>query len=214
MRSADGPESFGGTWRDSAPRTGIARTDHPISSYQDENDGGLCLTSGLFRLATASKLHLPPGLLVSKCAARHIAACAILRSSPVRAGKGVPSMSDSGKPSRVKSRLGRGLSSLISVSELPAEAGQTGDSAPIMRELPAPPPDAQPGIRIIELPLASIVPNPHQPRRQFDEASLAELANSLKTTGMIQPVIVRSGATDEQGGTTYQLIAGERRWRA
>src|SRR5204862_2530931 len=48
----------------------------------------------------------------------------------------------------------------------------------------------------------------HQPRRQMNESSIAELAASLKSTGLIQPVIVRKVSTG------YQLIAGERRWRA
>ena len=120
-------------------------------------------------------------------------------------------MSDPSKTARPKSRLGRGLSSLISISseEAPAEAGSTGGALPVMREIPAPAPE--PGVRVIEIPLASIVPNPHQPRRDFDETTLGELAASLKTTGMIQPIVVRP---DGQGTGAYQLIAGERRWRA
>jgi ParB family chromosome partitioning protein len=59
-----------------------------------------------------------------------------------------------------------------------------------------------------EIPLEKITPNPHQPRRQFGEAGLVSLAESLKTTGVIQPVIVRGI------GDGFQLIAGERRWRA
>lgn len=58
------------------------------------------------------------------------------------------------------------------------------------------------------LPLDQIVPNPHQPRRRFSDSSLQELASSVKAAGVIQPVIVRRV---EQG---FQLIAGERRWRA
>jgi ParB family chromosome partitioning protein len=100
------------------------------------------------------------------------------------------------------------------MSGAPAEAGATaGEAARLMRELPQPEgaEAATPGVRVLDLPLASIVPNPHQPRREFNDASLAELAASLKSTGMIQPIIVRP---DGQGGDTYQLIAGERRWRA
>jgi ParB family chromosome partitioning protein len=59
-----------------------------------------------------------------------------------------------------------------------------------------------------QIPLEAIVPNPHQPRKQFAEAALNDLAASLKSTGLIQPIIVR------QAGDEYQLIAGERRWRA
>lgn len=115
-----------------------------------------------------------------------------------------------------KPRLGRGLSSLISISGLPIE-----------RELPAPPEAAaeatpsgngepphaavSPAPRdgaALEIPLEAVIPNPHQPRRSMDEAGVAELAASLKATGLIQPIVVR------KAGEQYQLIAGERRWRA
>lgn len=56
--------------------------------------------------------------------------------------------------------------------------------------------------------VGSIVPHPDQPRRHFDEEALAELAASIASRGVIQPVIVRPK------GTGYQLVAGERRWRA
>jgi len=64
--------------------------------------------------------------------------------------------------------------------------------------------------RLEELPVGSIIPNPHQPRVHFDEESLAELAASVREIGVLQPVLVRPGAEDG----TYELIAGERRWRA
>jgi ParB family chromosome partitioning protein len=60
----------------------------------------------------------------------------------------------------------------------------------------------------VELPIDAISVNPHQPRRQMNETSLAELAASLKSTGLIQPIVVR------RADDGYQLIAGERRWRA
>jgi ParB family transcriptional regulator, chromosome partitioning protein len=59
------------------------------------------------------------------------------------------------------------------------------------------------------LPLELIVPNPHQPRRSFDEEALKALAGSLGARGVLQPVLVRP-----KPGGTYELIAGERRWRA
>ena len=124
-------------------------------------------------------------------------------------------MSD--KATKPKSRLGRGLSSLISMStpddappQLPAIAATGAPSAP--------PSDASatpfPGIRVAEIPLTSVVPNPHQPRRHFNEVSLNELAASLKSTGMIQPIIVRPTPGGQGDPGTFQLIAGERRWRA
>lgn len=63
--------------------------------------------------------------------------------------------------------------------------------------------------RIEQVPLTSIKPNPHQPRHNFDEEALKELAASIKTYGIIQPIVVSPA---ESG--SYTLIAGERRWRA
>jgi ParB family chromosome partitioning protein len=60
----------------------------------------------------------------------------------------------------------------------------------------------------IEIPIARISPNPHQPRQTIDQEKLQELANSILEHGLIQPLIVT------QVGTAYQLIVGERRWRA
>ncbi|HEY8751799.1 MAG TPA: ParB/RepB/Spo0J family partition protein [Tepidisphaeraceae bacterium] len=121
---------------------------------------------------------------------------------------------------KTKSRLGRGLSSLMSMTELPIEreiaseespvttapVGSSSESSTPVAQPPAPsaPPTGAP----FEIPLVSVVPNPHQPRRQMNDGSIAELAASLKSTGLIQPVIVR------QVGESYELIAGERRWRA
>jgi ParB family chromosome partitioning protein len=131
-------------------------------------------------------------------------------------------MSD--KATKPKSRLGRGLSSLISLSTpddppqqhpaIPASDASPASSANVSDPSAASAPPATPapaGVRVAEIPLSAIVPNPHQPRRHFNEASLNELAASLRTTGMIQPVIVRPAG---DGSDTYQLIAGERRWRA
>jgi ParB family chromosome partitioning protein len=61
---------------------------------------------------------------------------------------------------------------------------------------------------LLELPTESIRPNPHQPREIFDEQALATLAESIREVGVLQPVLVRK-VTDG-----YELIAGERRWRA
>jgi ParB family chromosome partitioning protein len=82
-----------------------------------------------------------------------------------------------------KRGLGRGLGALLSAS--PSE-----------------------GDNLLEVAVDQIAPNPQQPRKAFDQASIDELASSLKTSGMIQPVVVR------RAGTGYQLVAGERRWRA
>jgi len=68
---------------------------------------------------------------------------------------------------------------------------------------------AVPNSALRDVPVGSIEPNPHQPRAHFDEQSLAELADSIRQIGVLQPLLVR-----EKGDGTYQLIAGERRWRA
>jgi ParB family chromosome partitioning protein len=69
--------------------------------------------------------------------------------------------------------------------------------------------DSRPTDGLASLPVAAIEPHPEQPRRHFDDAALEELAASIAARGVIQPVIVRPLA-----GGRYQLVAGERRWRA
>src|SRR5262245_40677563 len=64
------------------------------------------------------------------------------------------------------------------------------------------------GASLQEIAIASIVANPQQPRQHFDEESLAALAESIREVGVLQPVLVR------ERGDGYELIAGERRWRA
>ncbi|MDB5320993.1 MAG: chromosome partitioning protein ParB [Phycisphaerales bacterium] len=117
-----------------------------------------------------------------------------------------------------KSRLGRGLSSLISVSELPVEVDLPAappaqavevESVPSAIQATAPPPAAT---IPMEIRTDSILPNPHQPRKQFDEAGILSLAASLKSTGLVQPIVVRPSPDGVAG--QYQLIAGERRLRA
>jgi ParB family chromosome partitioning protein len=89
-----------------------------------------------------------------------------------------------------KSALGKGLSALIS-----------SRPAPIRLE-------AEPGERIQQVNLASIVPSPLQPRKDFARDALAELVESIRQHGIIQPLVVRDVAG------RHELIAGERRWRA
>jgi ParB family chromosome partitioning protein len=120
---------------------------------------------------------------------------------------------------KAKPRLGRGLSSLISVSELPVEAAvpetpTVVPSAPVSAPVTAvePNPPAEPNHRPLEIPVESVRPNPHQPRKQFDDANLQSLAASIKSSGLVQPIVVRPAKGQPVG--TYELIAGERRLRA
>lgn len=89
--------------------------------------------------------------------------------------------------------------------------------APGLREKPkaaAPKPDPvapepAPAPKLTEeVPLTAVVPNPHQPRKSFDETALKELADSIRSEGLLQPIVVR------KVGDKFELIAGERRWRA
>jgi len=112
-------------------------------------------------------------------------------------------------------RLGRGLSSLISleVPIEPAESAAAPRIAEVMASTPsleaAPPAAAaSPDSPLQLVAVEAIHPNPHQPRRQFDEAGLQHLAASLRESGLIQPVIVRRLPDG------FELIAGERRLRA
>lgn len=63
--------------------------------------------------------------------------------------------------------------------------------------------------KVVEIPLSELRPNPYQPRKTFDEASLQELAASISHSGVFQPIIVRQSAVKG-----YEIIAGERRFRA
>lgn len=83
--------------------------------------------------------------------------------------------------------LGRGLDALISTEKV-TTAGSGS---------------------INEVPIGQIVPNPNQPRREFDPLALGELSDSIKELGIVQPITLR-----DQGDGTYLIIAGERRWRA
>ncbi len=89
-----------------------------------------------------------------------------------------------------KKGLGRGLNALLGEAVRPASAG--GDRRDSVREVE----------------IARIRPNPSQPRQHFDEDSLAELAESIRAHGVLQPVLLRPAGDD------FELIAGERRWRA
>ncbi len=70
-------------------------------------------------------------------------------------------------------------------------------------------PAAPMGAHFAEIPLDAITPNPRQPREVFDEDALAELVTSIKEVGLLQPIVVR-----QVGPERYELIMGERRWRA
>ena len=63
---------------------------------------------------------------------------------------------------------------------------------------------------LLAIPVAHLVPHPHQPRQRFDEAEIESLAASIREKGIVQPLVVRPAGDGER----YQIVAGERRWRA
>jgi len=69
-----------------------------------------------------------------------------------------------------------------------------------------------PGARFAEIPVGDIHPNRKQPRSVFDEDDMAELIHSVREIGVLQPIVVRTST--ESGGEPYELVMGERRWRA
>jgi ParB family chromosome partitioning protein len=109
------------------------------------------------------------------------------------------------------SGLGRGLSALLGEVEtevLAASATNQAAAVPSAATLPGAPVEQR---APRTLPIALLRPNPYQPREHFDPEALEELAASVRDKGVIQPIIVRPvpGQPDE-----YQIVAGERRWRA
>ena len=96
-----------------------------------------------------------------------------------------------------KSRgLGRGLSSLMGdLNNQPLTSNENSESQTIEKLVP----------------VEKIYPNPNQPRKSFQEEKLIELANSIKTKGIVQPLIVRKKKGTKE---SFEIVAGERRWRA
>ncbi|MBX2852772.1 MAG: ParB/RepB/Spo0J family partition protein [Phycisphaeraceae bacterium] len=117
------------------------------------------------------------------------------------------------------SRLGRGLSSLMAtpVEVVPPQQAESGKptvpaASPSGDPSPAPSqPDGAGDQGLVHLTVSSIKPNQHQPRQRFDPAKIRSLAESIKNDGLMQPIVVRPAAA---GPGQYELVAGERRWRA
>jgi ParB family transcriptional regulator, chromosome partitioning protein len=94
-----------------------------------------------------------------------------------------------------KPRLGKGLSALLGEFSATTEAAAAGE-----------------GVR--EVPTSRITPNPFQPRREFSHEQLQELQESIRQNGLLQPLVVRPAPAGAADGAEWELIAGERRWRA
>jgi ParB family chromosome partitioning protein len=108
--------------------------------------------------------------------------------------------------------LGRGLGSLIPTAppETPETPGSPVSSAEAESTAETPTPDQVPsGAYFAELPITQVQPNRVQPRQVFDEEAMSELVHSIREVGLLQPVVVR-----RTGPESYELVMGERRWRA
>ena len=102
----------------------------------------------------------------------------------------------------IKKGLGRGLDMLIPREDTSHKAEASAEKKPGQQE------NAEPKEYDVEIDIRKIEPNRNQPRKQFDEDAIEELAESIKQFGVIQPLIVK------KKGDYYEIIAGERRWRA
>ena len=100
----------------------------------------------------------------------------------------------------VKKGLGSGLDALFGAQAPLPKVSQKMSEEP-----------KETGEQVLQLSLTAVAPNPHQPRRAFDEGKMRELAASVKEQGVLQPILVRP-ATDSPD--KYEIVAGERRWRA
>ena len=102
--------------------------------------------------------------------------------------------------------LGKGIGSLIPDVTPVTQTSARGNS-------PAPVQQVDASAVYAEISLSRIIPNPKQPRVAFDEDAMAELVHSLKEIGLLQPIVVRSIAPTNEGAD-FEIVAGERRWRA
>jgi ParB family chromosome partitioning protein len=102
----------------------------------------------------------------------------------------------------IRRGLGRGLDALI----------ESADSAPAADSSPARPGTDSSAVTSVKL--DQIVPSPLQPRRHFDSERLQELTQAIRSQGVIEPLVVRPAPAAEGGAARYELVAGERRWRA
>ena len=103
-----------------------------------------------------------------------------------------------------KKRLGRGLAALMGDLDQPVPAKQAETSDP----------DAQILRGEKDVPIEHLRANPNNPRKNFQDNELQDLANSIREHGIVQPILVRRAKGEDLGGAIYEIIAGERRWRA
>jgi len=109
--------------------------------------------------------------------------------------------------------LGKGIGSLIPDVTPVTPTGTKSTDLSAKAATPAPVQQVDASAVYAEIALSRIIPNPKQPRVAFDEEAMAELVHSLKEIGLLQPIVVRSIAPTPEGAD-FEIVAGERRWRA
>ena len=118
-----------------------------------------------------------------------------------------------------KRRLGKGLNSLLTkpvevtppvtrADPLSIAGDQGGKSSPVTTGAKEYSVMVSEGL--VYVPVENVIPNPRQPRQVFDDEALSALADSIKTAGLMQPIMIRKSSQDDR----FEIVAGERRWRA
>jgi len=114
--------------------------------------------------------------------------------------------------SKRRPALGRGLGALLPGAGPKPEPSSTATATGDVDDAPPPPPAPGEGLRTV--PIEALSPGPEQPRKRFDPELLTELARSIETQGIIQPIVVSPVPTAPGMPRRYVIVAGERRWRA
>lgn len=132
-------------------------------------------------------------------------------AKPLATPTPTPTPTPEPKPVAPAKKLGRGLAQLLA-GPVPAVIEPFTTQAPSAQSstTPATPTESEPG----QIPIDQIAPGRYQPRRTFEEGSLAGLVESIQQSGVMQPILVREYEPDANKSQKYEIVAGERRWRA
>lgn len=161
-----------------------------------------------------------------------LSSSATVKSAEKASSAKAPTKTSTAAPAKTSAKKSAGESSAIAATATPPTAGNANTPAPAedhraveaSAEVSAPDEATVevvdngvdlvevPGVRFAEIPVSDIHPNRKQPRSVFDEDDMAELIHSVREIGVLQPIVVRTST--EKGGEPYELVMGERRWRA
>ncbi|MDQ5861024.1 MAG: ParB/RepB/Spo0J family partition protein [Actinomycetota bacterium] len=181
-----------------------------VSSDDDSGNGGAASDASTSSETVASASVAPAkandASVTTKAAAPRTASPA---KSPANAADNPPAAKAPGKGRAAASAVDGGPAPVeavtdVSVSEAPEAQSSKPDNGVDLVEVP--------GVFFAEISVTDIHPNRKQPRSVFDEDDMAELIHSVREIGVLQPIVVRTST--EEGGEPYELVMGERRWRA